>query len=936
MKISTFILNAFWRTLFAINLFLIVLSLLQALVFVFFFFGFKISLPAWAEKRIGEEIEKTGLAVDFSNATIDLFGNVSMENVAVRFNGTPENFFKAEKICASFWIYPLLDGQISLKSLRVLDARIGPTYADVDKNPIVRSLYLDVKRNGEWWNVNALNMRVGKLIVNSGGFVNSRFDPGKIFDGFFSKEKKAESRQAENASPDKIIRGAAKELDAALARYPELKKRVDALADPMLNLNFSFFGGGENFATAVLVSGGATFDLDGAEAGVKNFKVRVDYANSDGVNKLSARAAAQNFSRKDFPSFENIDTCADIILEPDYWALENIDFAVKRISYDGSEIGNIWLRKKTLDASNWRENWRFFAAIDSRRFGGEFSLDKYNAVDFQFDGKIDAQVLLSRPELAGIDELRQFSFGNGIFVEGAGKISPKTREADVRLYVQADDCLIMNIPVSRVSGNVGFNTSDNVLRATDIRVETKQGWSVDGAYIQNMDNSNYVVQVKGDIRPMAIAHFMEQWWTRVMRDFDFKGDKNFPLADVYVEGTWGKPEYIWCYASASGKNAAYDGADFSDFSLKVLVNPERISLYDVDISAGARKAGGSIEWLYFNDGITKFDEQRILFDSTLNPSELAALGGKEAKDVLDVVQFKGEPHILLNAVLRNPHNNPKKMSDIFNLSADVKGETVVDRAVLYDAKFKARSDTVNTEIDNASFSFCGGSASGYVNLKKTPSTMEFDGNFYAEKMNQAKFTDFLYSLGGTNPDKDSGEPKNSKSFIDGGENGIVTMSISLKGDIDNFEKSIGGGYVNLENSDLIKLNLFGVLSRALSAMKLPFGSFDITYAYSPFEISGGAVKFSKLEMGGPVMQIKGAAAYNFVGDDIDASLSIRPFGGLTMPIVSSVISIINPLTKTVEVTIDGKISDPKVGVNLNPINILQSDKTILKDIRDSL
>lgn len=214
--------------------------------------------------------------------------------------------------------------------------------------------------------------------------------------------------------------------------------------------------------------------------------------------------------------------------------------------------------------------------------------------------------------------------------------------------------------------------------------------------------------------------------------------------------------------------------------------------------------------------------------------------------------------------------------------------------------------------------------------------MEFDGNFYAEKMNQAKFTDFLYSLGGTNSDKDSGEPKNSKSFIDGGENGIVTMSISLKGDIDNFEKSIGGGYVNLENSDLIKLNLFGVLSRALSAMKLPFGSFDITYAYSPFEISGGAVKFPKLEMGGPVMQIKGAAAYNFVGDDIDASLSIRPFGGLTMPIVSSVISIINPLTKTVEVTIDGKISDPKVGVNLNPINILQSDKTILKDIRDSL
>ena len=68
-------------------------------------------------------------------------------------------------------------------------------------------------------------------------------------------------------------------------------------------------------------------------------------------------------------------------------------------------------------------------------------------------------------------------------------------------------------------------------------------------------------------------------------------------------------------------------------------------------------------------------------------------------------------------------------------------------------------------------------------------------------------------------------------------------------EFDNFEKSIGGGYVNLENSDLIKLNLFGVLSRALSAMKLPFGStlLDLLIFYLVFRFFGGwAGKYAEL------------------------------------------------------------------------------------------
>ena len=142
--------------------------------------------------------------------------------------------------------------------------------------------------------------------------------------------------------------------------------------------------------------------------------------------------------------------------------------------------------------------------------------------------------------------------------------------------------------------------------------------------------------------------------------------------------------------------------------------------------------------------------------------------------------------------------------------------------------------------------------------------------------------------------------------------------------------------MSLRNPNLMRLNLLGALSRAFSALRLPFGTFDITYANSRIEIEDGSVDFPKLEMGGPVMQIKGAAAYDYLRDDIDAALAIRPFGGLTMPIVSSVASLINPLANTVEVSLDGKLEDPKVGVKVNPIKILQSEKSLIEDIRESL
>ena len=55
-----------------------------------------------------------------------------------------------------------------------------------------------------------------------------------------------------------------------------------------------------------------------------------------------------------------------------------------------------------------------------------------------------------------------------------------------------------------------------------------------------------------------------------------------------------------------------------------------------------------------------------------------------------------------------------------------------------------------------------------------------------------------------------------------------------------------------------------------------------------------------------------------------------------MPVVSSVVSLINPLTSTVQVHLEGALADPKIGVKVNPINAIRSEEKIVEKIRDEL
>lgn len=939
LRISTFILNAFWRSLYALNAFLFAVLFLQFAILCFSFFDFRFPLPQWAESTLRNEISKLGIETKFSQIYIDMRGDIVAESVSARFSGTPKNFLVAKRVSASIWYSKLFGGAMPIKALRILDARVGSSFKGAEYAPVVSNLFVDVHSEGQWWNVETLTFSFGNLRIMASGYINENFDTNLLFNGVFKSGEKKQVA-AEKKDPVDI----AKTWEDVLSNYPTIEKYISKFSLPMLNVSFSLCGGGEDKIALDFVSSGVSFEVEkGKTASVDNLRVRMFHKNYGGENNAKAFVSAENFSMPQVPTFRNITARSDIVIEPEYLALENLDVIVQQLAYDGTEIGNVQITKDVLSADNLHGDWCFYASLNPHKLGGTISLTKDFDVKFWLDGKINPSLALNRKELADIPELKQLAFPDGIKILGGGEFYPQTSRLLADVAIESHNCTIMNIPVDIVRGRVCYSSDTNIMDAIDLKVCTSEGWDIEGEFIQNFANNQYFVRVLGDIRPMAIAHFMEPWWTRVMKDFNFVGEKNFPHADVSVEGTWGAPEYIWCFAHASGENAKYNGADFSGFSLNVLVNPRRISLYDVAISAGSGGSGmAQLDWLYKN-GITSFYEQKILMDSTLSPAELIALAGDDAREIFDVVKFEQSPKLKFNATMRNTSNNPENLPDFFNAQVVSSGGVSIEMVRVENISFFAKSDKINTDLENLKFDFCGGSADGTVDLKKAEKGMYFDASLRADKMNQLKFTEFLMSLGSSDKDKKTqlqtdkkSDKTKGESIIDGGENGVVSATISLKGITTDFENSYGAGYVSLDNSDLIKLHLFGDLSRALSALSLPFGSFNLTYAHSPFEIANGTVKFPKLEMGGPVMQIQGAANYNFVKNDLDSSLAVIPFGKLSTPIISNVVSLINPITSTVEVYLEGALEDPKISVKVNPVNAIRSQDKIVEKIRDEL
>jgi len=921
----------FWHLLKFVNVVLVFCFFILCFGAYCSFFDKRIPVPAPILNIVDGFLSKNGIKADFSDIRFGLDFSVVAENVTLRARGTPENFFMARRVSAGLNLKDIIFGGMPVRYVAVVDGALSTSYSDVRKLPIVKNIEVMLLLSQSRYSLDFLKFNVHDMAFSIKGKVDEGFS---VVD--FERLKNVIAKKMANKPSEKPTKKGDlfQQYDEILANCETIKKYLNYFANPSVDVELGLLRDGGNFINIDFKSVGVNVDN---LANAKNLKATLRYAHTNTVEKITANVSADYLDAPKYNvSIGNVNARTGVHVNENDIALFDVKLSIAQGILDGTIIDNVIVSKNMLTMSSYKNDWNFFVAGENSRLSGNISIGENNKIICKFDGDIDLNPLFTRKELADIPEMKDFSFPHGMSISGwvSYKVGDTFPDVDVR--IDASDCEIMRLAVDYVSADVCLK--DGILDCSNIKAKNKEGWGAEGRFIQNFKNYAYDITVKGNLRPMAIAHFMEPWWTKVMGAFTFANKSVYPYADVRVEGVWGAPENIWCFGFVEGENALYNGAKFEDFSLFVWVNPQRITLYDIDILAGKgmRKGHCFIEWLYdAGNGLTSYDRQRLFLRSNLNDVELIALGGDDAKEVLDVVKFSVPPDLILNGLMFNPDNNPKKLRDIFNADVSVQGKTSVEMIDVYNATFSARSDTINTEVFDASFIFCGGKSTGNVYLQKRDKTMFVDGTAKANGMNQGMFFDFLSSLGNeTNKEKQSNAKK--EEILGGSSNGEVHAEIALKGDVKNMSKAIGKGNISIDSRDFLKLNLFGRISKAFRSINLPVGSFDITNVVSEFTLEDEQLRLSPIQMTGPALRVVGVASYALNDDSIKGELKTYPFDKVDNILVSAVNKLVNPLADTVRITVSGTLENPDFSAKITPADVIRSEKKVIEKIDKSL
>ena len=913
----------FWRCLKWANAALLLLLFGLAACCYCLYTGKTVPVPELLVEAVERELAANGVAVECGSMRLGADFSIVAEDIVLREHDKGREFFSAKRVCAGLSLRFLFGGKIPIRHLSVS----GGSVLGGGGAPIFSDIYLLARFGRSAHSLDFLRARFFNAEIAARGKVENNCSLADLERLFEVASKKLAPKDS-SAPVGVAARGAG--LQAQINGAASAGKWLEKFSSPSVEIDFGLLSGGSNFINIGVASDAAKYEGGKFSLLAEGLKASLSYANTNTRERIliTASAGSVNCGSHKSSARSLLFRSGVHVGESDI-ALFDVDFSAAEAVYDGTSAGRVCLSNKMISPDSFGDGWRFFVLRGGDRLRGNFDFSLDGVFSCEFSGNVNPGVILKRKELADIPEMEDFDFPSGVYLSGSASYGGAGAPFAAEVSVEASTCKIMRLDIDCATAVAEFE--GGVLRCRDIVAKTVEGWGARGSYTQDFNTNAYEIEVKGSIRPMAISHFMEPWWGRIMGAFSFGKGVPMPRADIRVEGVWGFPERIWCFGSVEGVGAVYKGSKFDSFSMLVWVNPSRITLYDIEMAAGhgAREGRCFVEWLYGASGITSYESQRLFLRSGLSPSELISLGGAEAKEIFDVVKFANPPQLSLNALMFNPANNPNRRRDLFNAEVRGNGDVSVEMITLQNPHFFARSDKIDTDIFGATFVFCGGDGNGDFHVKHAAGTAFIEGMASALKMNQGLFFDFLESLGGS-------EEEGGESPLGGGGSGEVSAGLKLRGDVKNMANSVGGGYVEINSKDFLKLNIFGGISKAFASIGVPMGSFDITKVKTDFDIGGGELKLSPVEFEGPTMRIIGASVYSFKDGMLRGELKAYPFDKMENRVVAVVNKIVNPIMDAVRVKVSGTLANPEFSAKITPVDIITDEKKLIEKIDESL
>ena len=498
--------------------------------------------------------------------------------------------------------------------------------------------------------------------------------------------------------------------------------------------------------------------------------------------------------------------------------------------------------------------------------------------------------------------------GESLNLSFGGNLAPTTPNFETLFSINARNFAAFESP----TGNYDFFGEVN----TDLSIQIRNAFGVMGrsevlgSYSQSWNPHAYEFRLSGNCHPNDINNWLGRWWRKIWKDFSFP-DK-IPYGNFKISGVWGGEagnSKTFGIVDAGKLNYKEFKTENSNITVQVDANATQIYGKNIihnkgtlsGILAFPRKHLNSPVFLSYSvDGHYPLNDARTIFGQTFE---------KVIKDINATNLLCSATGEILNQTEginaeSNFNLNIQSISPLTIKGFEVKElhGNVVKKSSFIEGKFPK-------------FKIAEGMGQLNFEMETNASEELVKLNFSLKDANKRLlFKDIIRARKHGFVNKFSTEEEGLNNVEDlSSTEGIVSLTIQAGGPLSNPLHFEGTGMIQLKESKLGQINLFGKISESLSNLKIPMPStaFSFNELTIPFVLNNETMSFDNLILTGPLSKIKAQGHFNLSSGTIDLIARLSLVGNIPIPIIKNLIQLVDPLSKVAEIKMTGNYQNPR-------------------------
>jgi AsmA-like C-terminal region len=857
----------------------------------------ELPLPDFLLRKIEARLAEADFTIKFGHARLDPTGKILLQDVQLRSKQFDEPLLTSRVVYVRRNFWSILAGRPIPDEIRLegaiiqLPALLSPSGT---AEPLIRDLAAVLRHDANVWHIDQLNGRLGRLKVMVQGDIITQHTAGPKV-----------------VSPQEIT---AKFLQMG-RRFILNVNQLEAFENPTLNIHLETESGGvANTAACLFTADSVRHPWEQpVESGSMTVatKFRFD-GRREQTLLLNATAREINHSQQFRLKTINAVISARFNTEPLSINLSAARIAIGSLEIDGERVAGPMIR---ADLRKWPEIKLSTAfQIEGEPITAEISADiKERAAHLAIEGTgspsiINRMLYKHTPRAAPY-----FIFADPVFIVAEAVLSSGWHFERLSSRVVAGRLNSHDVRITSARGRIDIEGMDFI--AHDAQVEMEDNVAR-GSYWMNFATTDYRMLLKGRLFPPKITGwFTGDWWNDFWNEH-FKFPKTLPEGDVDVQGRWRDSSRTEYFGRAKVDSAGIWGGKFDKVQAVVFLRPlfTHVIEFNGVRSGGAQKLEGSLK--RFADDDTR-ETRRIEFDLDGNIDQETYHGMLEGKadEVLSTLQFSVPPHV-------RAHGTMDKYG-----TEMIPNYTFTGRAASGLRYYGVPVDTIqvtggikgnDVRLDDIQFTALNGKGAGKASLTGQAKARRLGFDLYLNSADLPQtiraVQEFQAKRHGQNTN-----PATTVNFIKRASGGRLDIALSGQGVPDNLSTFVGTGNAALTGANLGEIQLFGLLSQALSGLSLNFSSLKLDSAHTSFRMENGRLHFPDLKITGPSAAIEARGDFIFETTALDFTAKFKPFEESKNLLTAAIGIVINPITSILELRLTGPLNQPNWSIDVGSL-----------------